>query len=109
MPLLNLLAYRNDSFIALLRGPQNALRTYGKDFFLSLSLMVILRQCYRGTWVAQCVKRPTLAQVTISWFVGLSPMWGSDPRACLDAVSPSLCLSLSLPSLCSLSFSLKNK
>ena len=27
-----------------------------------------------GTWVAQSVKRPTLAQVMISWFVGSSPL-----------------------------------
>ena len=31
----------------------------------------------RGAWVAQLVKRPTSAQVTISWFVSSSPMSGS--------------------------------
>ena len=62
-----------------------------------------------GTWGAQLVKHPTLAQVMISWSVGPSPALGSvltaqslDPA--LDPVSPSLsappppalCLSLSL-------------
>ena len=27
----------------------------------------------RGTWVAQSVKHLTLAQIMVSWFVGLSP------------------------------------
>ena len=31
----------------------------------------------RGTWVAQSVKRPTLAQVMISQFMSLSPASGS--------------------------------
>ena len=61
-----------------------------------------------GTWVAQLVKRPTLAQVTILWLVGSSPAAGSLPTArslepASDSVSPSLaapppltlCLSLS--------------
>ena len=65
-----------------------------------------------GAWVAQSVKRPTSAQVMISWLVSLSPALGSvltaqslEPAA--DSVSPSL----SSPPLfifC-LSFSLKNK
>ena len=49
----------------------------------------------RGTWVAQSVKHPTLAQVMISRFVSSSPRSGSmltaqslDPA--LDSVSPSL-------------------
>ena len=29
------------------------------------------------TWVAQSAKRLTSAQVMISWFVSLSPEWGS--------------------------------
>ena len=62
----------------------------------------------RGAWVAQSVKRPTSAQVTISRPVGSSPASGSGLMAqslepALDSVSPSLsapppfmlCLSLS--------------
>ena len=62
-----------------------------------------------GAWVAQSVKRPTSAQVTILQFVGSSPASGSVPTArslepALDSVSPSLsappllvlCLSVSL-------------
>ena len=58
--------------------------------------------------MAQSVKRPTLAQVTISQFVGSSPVSGSvltvqSLEPVLDSVSPSLsappplmlCLSLS--------------
>ena len=46
-------------------------------------------------WVAQSVKRLTLAQVMISQFVGLSPASGSVLTAqslepALDSVSPSL-------------------
>ena len=50
---------------------------------------------FRGTWVAQSVKRLTSAQVMISQFRGLSPTLGSvltaqslDPAS--DSVSPSL-------------------
>ena len=62
----------------------------------------------RGAWVAQSVKRPTLAQVMILWSVSSSPASGSVLTAqslepVLDSVSPSLsdpplfmlCLSLS--------------
>ena len=62
----------------------------------------------RGAWVAQSVKCPTSAQVTISRFVGFSPGLGSVLTArnlepVSDSVSPSLsdrppfmlCLSLS--------------
>ena len=62
----------------------------------------------RGTWVAQSVKRPTSAQVMISWSVGSSPASGSVLTAqslepVSDSVSPPLsdpppfmlCLSLS--------------
>ena len=60
----------------------------------------------RGTWVAQSVKRPTLAQVR-----------GFEPRVglCADSSEPGahsgfcLPLSLRLPCLCSVSLSLKNK
>ena len=59
----------------------------------------------RGTWVAQSVKRPTLAQVRISRLVGSSPTsgsvrtaWSLEPAS--DAVSlslnPSWALALSL-------------
>ena len=49
-----------------------------------------------GTWVAQSVKRPTLAQVMMSWFVSSRPALGSmltaQPGACLGfCVSLSLC------------------
>ena len=33
--------------------------------------------CFRGAWGAQSAKRPTLARVTISRFMGSSPTWGS--------------------------------
>ena len=65
-----------------------------------------------GAWVAQSVKRPTLAQVMISWFLGSSPASGSVLTAqSLELTSDSLSPSLSAPStltLC-LSVSLKNK
>ena len=68
---------------------------------------------FRGTWVAQSVERPTLAQVMVSQSVSSSPASGSvltarslEPAS--DSVSPSLsapplfmlclCLSLSLKS-----------
>ena len=67
----------------------------------------------RGAWVARWVKRRTLAQVTISQFVGSSPALGSVRTArslepASDSMSPSLCpspahamsLSLSLSKLC---------
>ena len=49
----------------------------------------------RGTWVAQSVKRPTSAQVMISWSVSSSPASGSVLTAqslepISDSVSPSL-------------------
>ena len=62
----------------------------------------------RGIWVAQSVLHPTLAQVMISWFVGLSLKSGSvltaqnlEPAS--DCVTPSL---LSLPT-CMFSLSQK--
>ena len=56
-----------------------------------------------GTWVAQSVKCPPLAQVVISWFVSLSPVSGSvltaqSLKPVLGSVSTSL--SLPLPHLC---------
>ena len=56
-----------------------------------------------GPWVAQSVEHPTLAQVTISQFVGWSPTSGSVPTArSLEPASDSgssfsLCPSPSLP------------
>ena len=65
------------------------------------AVAVSLRNSHRngcfvgGAWVAQLVKRPTLAQVMISQFVGSSPTSGSvltaqslEPAS--ESVSPSL-------------------
>ena len=50
----------------------------------------------RGAWMAQSVKRPTSAQVMVSWLVSSSPalssVLGMEPA--WDSVSPSLCPSL---------------
>ena len=66
----------------------------------------------RGARVAQSVKRPTLAQVMISWFVSSSPKGGSvltvrSLEPALDSVSPSLSVRPLLA--LSLFLSLKNK
>ena len=54
-----------------------------------------------GAWVAQLVKCPTSAQVMISQFVSLSPMWGSVLTAqSLEPASDSVSLSPSLLMLC---------
>ena len=55
----------------------------------------ILKHFRRGAWVAQSVKRPTTAQVMISWSVSSSPELGSvltaqNQEPALDSVSPSL-------------------
>ena len=61
-------------------------------------------------WVAQSVKHPTSAQVTISQFVSLSPTSGSVLTAqSLEPASDSVSLSLSAPPPPVLSPSLKNK
>ena len=61
---------------------------------LSLSKINI----YRGAWVVQSVKRPTSAQVMISWSVSSSPMSGSGLMAqSLEPVSDSVSPSLSAP------------
>ena len=62
--------------------------------------------------MAQSVKRPTSAQVMISWLVGSSPVSGSVLTAqslepALGSVSPSL--SAPPPLMLYLSLSLKNK
>ena len=60
--------------------------------------------------MAQSVKCPTLAQVTISGFVSSSPMWGSVLIAqSLEPALDSVSLSLSAPPLLTYSLSLKNK
>ena len=56
-----------------------------------------------GSWVAQSVEHPTLAQVMISWLVSLSPTLGSVLAAQSLELLQILCLPLSLP------LSLKNK
>ena len=63
---------------------------------------------YRGAWMTPLVKRPTLAQVTISRFVSSSPTLGSVLTArsleqASDSVSPSLSLCLSTTHTLSLS------
>ena len=53
-----------------------------------------------GAWVAQLVKRPTLAQVMISYFVSLSPALGSVlTTLSLEPASGSVSPSLSAPPL----------
>ena len=59
----------------------------------------------RGTWVAQLAKRPTLAQVVISWSMSLSPV--STARS-LKPASDSVFPSLSAPPPLALSLSLSN-
>ena len=56
---------------------------------------IIKTKTMRGAWVAQSVKRPTSAQVMISWFMGSNPASGSVLTAqslepVSDSVSPSL-------------------
>ena len=64
----------------------------------------------RGAWVAQSVGHPTLAQVMISRFVGLSPASGSVLTAqSLEPASDSVSPSLSAPPLLTLSFSVSQK
>ena len=62
----------------------------------------------RGTGVAQSVKRPTPAQVTISRLMGLSPALGSVLTApSLEPASDSVSPSLSAPPLLALCLSQK--
>ena len=58
-------------------------------------MLTAFEKCFRGTWVAQSIKHPTLAQVMILRFMGLSPASGSvltaqnlEPAS--DSVFPSL-------------------
>ena len=63
-----------------------------------------------GAWVAQSVKRPASAQVTISRFVSSSPASGSVLTARgLEPASDSMSPSLSAPPLLMLCLALKNK
>ena len=63
-----------------------------------------------GTWVAQSVERPTLAQVMILWFVSSSPVSSSVLTAqSLEPASDSLSPSLSAPPLLVLSLSKTKK
>ena len=69
-----------------------------------------LKKAGRGAWVAQLVERPTLAQVTISQFVSLSPASGAVLAAqSLEPASDSVCLSLCPSPAHALSLSLQNK
>ena len=68
------------------------------------------RKISRDIWVAQSVKRPTLTQVMISWFMGLSPTSGSALTVRIHlGFFLSLPLSLPLPHLLSLSLSLSQR
>ena len=78
----------------------------------STKLAMYVKKIHRATGVAQSVKHLTLAEVTISWFVGSSPTLGSvlaaeslEPAS--DSLSPSL--SLPFPHPCSVSLSLSHK
>ena len=78
-----------------------------------LASRTMKEQISGGFWVAPSVECLTLAQVTISWFVGLSPMLGSvltaqslEPAS--DSVSP-LSAPLLLVRSLSLSLSKINK
>ena len=62
-----------------------------------------------GTWVAQSVRRPTSAQVMISWVMGSSPASGSALTArSLEPASESVSPSLSDPLLFALCLSKMN-
>ena len=79
-------------------------QTLKKKFFFNVS--------DRGTWVAQSVERPTLAQVMISQFMSSSPMSSPVSGSVLTAqnlepASDSVSLSPPLPRSCSVSVSQK--
>ena len=73
--------------------------TFLLGFLLSLKQINIKKKIFfRGAWVAQSVKRPTSAQVTISRSVSSSPVSGSGLMAqSLEPVSDSVSPSLSAP------------
>ena len=58
------------------------------------SLCFFKKDHSRGTWVARSVRRPTLAQVMISRFVGSSPASGSVLTA--QSLQSAICVTLSL-------------
>ena len=77
-------------------------------------MLMSLKWKFRGTWVAQSVECPTLAQVMVSQFVSLSPASGSVLAAqsvepALGSVSPSFSAPPLLMLCVSLPLSLKNK
>ena len=57
----------------------------------------IKRRVHQGAWVAQLVERPASAQVTISWFVSLSPASGSVLTA--QSLEPGACFGFCVSSL----------
>ena len=89
------------------RGPNS--------FYCNLEKKMHLRnKNYQGAWVVQSVEHLSLAQVTISWFMSMSPTsvsvltaWSLGPA--WDSVSPSLSAPPPLELCLSLSLCLKNK
>ena len=78
------------------------------DIYLKVSILKM--EYFRGPWVVQSVKRPTLAQVMISQFVSSSHASGSVLTAqSLEPASHSVSPSLSAPSLLMLCLSLSQK
>ena len=72
--------------------PLNMIPTFTCSLILQINKF---KNDFRGTWVAQSVKRPTLAQVVILRSMSLSPALGSVLTAqslepVSDSVSPSL-------------------
>ena len=97
-----------ESITAMLRNwpwPSSGFRGKRSQSKCGCWLFRILRDW--GAWVAQSVGCPTLAQVMISWFVGLSPTLSSLLLA--QSLLQILCPPLSLPLPCSYSCCLKNK
>ena len=97
-------------FDTLISHPGNQLRweeMVGAHFQITPSRILILW----GAWVALSVKRPTSAQVMISWSMSLSPVSGSVLTApSLEPGSNSVSPSLSAPPLLTFFLSLlKNK
>ena len=77
---------------------------------LIFSLSLCLKKKRQGPWVSQSLECPTLAQVMISWFVGLSPLLGSVLTAqSLEPASDSVSPPLSAPPLLAHAFSLSLK
>ena len=73
-------------------------------------LVSILKSWFWGAWVAWSVRRPTSAQVMISWSMSSSPASGSVLTAqSLEPVSDSVSPSLSPPPLFMLCLSLSQK